>query len=158
MADVERGKAGKNTVQPVDQEKVGWTCPQCGRAFARRNQSHYCGQKPKTVDEYIAAQPENLRPYLQSVRDAVHRAIPEAEEKISWSMPTFCKSHNIIHFAGFKNHVGLYPGTEAVEEFADRLKEYKTSKGSIQFLYSKPIPLELIADIARWCYETGKHP
>ena len=93
-----------------------------------------------------------------AVRDAIRKAIPEAEEKISWSMPTFWKGHNIIHFAGFKNHVGLYPGTEAVEEFADRLKDCKTSKGSIQFLYSRPIPLELIADIARWCYKTGKHP
>ena len=91
------------------------------------------------------------------MRNTIRKALPEAEEKISWSMPTFWKGHNIIHFAGFKNHVGLYPGPEAIEEFAERLEAYKTSKGSIQFLYSKPMPLELIEDIAKWCYETGKH-
>ena len=145
--------AGQN-----EREEAGWICPDCGRGFERRNQNHFCGKKPGTVDAYIAAQPEDRQPFLQAVRDAIRKAIHEAEEKISWSMPTFWKGHNIIHFAGFKNHVGLYPGTEAVEEFADRLKDCKTSKGSIQFLYSRPIPLELIADIARWCYKTGKHP
>jgi len=63
----------------------------------------------------------------------------------------------IIHFAGFKKHIGLYPGSEAIEHFGERLTEYKTSKGAIQFLYDKPIPLALIAEIALWCHETGKH-
>lgn len=122
------------------------------------DQNQLCGKKPGTIDEYIAAQPEDRQPYLNAVRDVIRRAIPDAEEKISWSMPTFWKRHNIIHFAGFKNHVGLYPGTEAVKVFAERLKDYKTSKGSICFLYSRPIPLELIGDIALWCYETENHP
>ncbi len=115
------------------------------------------GKKPETVEEYIALQPEHAQVALRAVRNTIRKALPEAEEKISWSMPTFWKGHNIIHFAGFKNHVGLYPGPEAIEEFAERLEAYKTSKGSIQFLYSKPMPLELIEDIAKWCYETGKH-
>ncbi len=114
------------------------------------------GKKPETVEEYIALQPEHAQVALRAVRNTIRKALPEAE-KISWSMPTFWKGHNIIHFAGFKNHVGLYPGPEAIEEFAERLEAYKTSKGSIQFLYSKPMPLELIEDIAKWCYETGKH-
>lgn len=135
-----------------------WVCPNCGRTFKRRNQSHYCGKKPNTIDEYIAAQPAEQQPYLRAVREAVRKALPDAEEKISWSMPTYWKGHNIIHFAGFKNHIGLYPGTEAVEEFAESLKGHKTSKGSIQFSYARPIPLELIEDIARWCHETGNHP
>ena len=92
------------------------------------------------------------------VRNVVSEAIPEAEERISWSMPTFWKKHNIIQFAGFKNHIGLYPGPEALEEFGGRLKGYKTSKGTIQIPYGEDIPLELIRDIARWCYETGNHP
>lgn len=137
---------------------AGWICPDCGRAFKKRNQSHYCGKKPDTVDEYIAAQPEIVQPYLKQVRDAIREAIPDAQEKISWSMPTFWKGHNIIHFAGFKNHVGLYPGEEAVEEFSERLKGYKFSKGSIQFPYSKTMPLELIGAIARWCYERENMP
>ncbi len=135
-----------------------WTCPKCGRSFKRQGQDHYCGKAPETIDEYIAAQPEVARQYLRAVREAVREALPEAEERIAWSMPTFWKKHNIIHFAGFKNHAGLYPGPEAVLEFAGRLEGYKTSKGTIQLPYGRPVPVELISDIAKWCYETGNHP
>ena len=135
-----------------------WTCPKCGRIFKRQEQSHYCGKAPETVDEYIAAQPEEIREYLKRIRDVLQAALPEAQERISWSMPTFWREHNIIQFAGFKKHVGLYPGPEAVEAFSGRLKEYKTSKGAIQLPYGRPVPAELISDIARWCYETGNHP
>lgn len=135
-----------------------WTCPKCGREFARRNQEHYCGAAPGTVDEYIAAQPEESRRFLEAVRGAIRAALPDARERISWSMPTYWKGHNIIHFAGFKKHIGLYPGPEAVVEFAEQLKEYKTSKGAVQLPLNRPLPLELIAEIASWCQETGKHP
>lgn len=135
-----------------------WTCPECGRTFQRRNQSHYCGKAPETIDAYIAAQQQEVRQYLEDVRGAIRGALPEAQEKISWSMPTFWKKHNIIQFAGFKNHIGLYPGPEAVAAFAERLKEYRTSKGTIQFPYNKPLPLALIGEIAKWCDETGNHP
>lgn len=132
-----------------------WTCPKCGRTFKKQEQSHYCGKAPETIDNYIEAQPESVQQYLKEVRDALHAALPEAEERISWSMPTYWKKYNIIQFAGFKNHVGLYPGAEAVMEFSERLKEYKTNKGTIQLPYSSPVPAELISDIARWCYETA---
>lgn len=135
-----------------------WKCPKCGRSFENQNQSHYCGEKPKTIDEYIAAQPEGVKPYITAVRNSIRAAIPEAEERISWSMPTYWKGHNIIHFAAHKKHLGLYAGTEAVIVFQERLAGYKTSKGTIQFPYAKPIPLELIAEIARWCLQTGNHP
>lgn len=135
-----------------------WTCPECGRSFKKENQSHYCGKAPETIDEYIAAAPEEVRQYLTDIRKVIQEALPEAEERISWSMPTFWKKHNIIHFAGFKNHVGLYPGPAAVAAFAGRLEGYKVSKGTIQIPYSRPVPAELVADIARWCYETGNHP
>ena len=135
-----------------------WTCPQCGRSFKKQNQDHYCGKAPETIDAYIAAQPEAVQKYLNQVREAIRMALPEAEERISWSMPTYWKGHNIIHFAGFKKHVGLYPGPEAVVEFAEQLKEYKTSKGAVQLPLNRPLPLELIAEIASWCQETGKHP
>lgn len=138
-----------------EKEKM-WTCPKCGRIFKRQEQSHYCGKAPETIDEYIAAQPEKVQLYLKKVRDTLRAALPEAEERISWSMPTYWKKHTIIQFAGFKNHIGLYPGPEAVLAFSDRLKEYKTSKGSIQLPYNEELPVELIADIARWCYETKK--
>lgn len=128
-----------------------WKCPKCGRAFKNTNQDHYCGEAPKTIQEYIERQPEEIQPYLRQINKAIQSAIPMATEKISWSMPTYWKKHNFIQFAAFKKHIGLYPGPAAVEAFADRLTEYKTSKGAIQMPYNKPMPLELIGEIARWC-------
>ena len=72
-------------------------------------------------------------------------------------MPTFYDKHNIIHFAAHRHHIGLYPGDKAIVHFADRLSEYKTSKGAIQLPFNKPLPLELIAQIAKWCYDTGNN-
>lgn len=135
-----------------------WQCPKCGREFKSTHQHHYCGESEKTIDAYISEQPESVQPLLNQVRDTIRNAIPQAEERISWRMPTYWLKHNLIHFAAFKNHVGLYPGVEAVLHFADRLKGYKNSKGSIQFQYHQPIPVDLIAEIALWCYETGNHP
>jgi len=129
-----------------------WKCPQCGREFKKQGQEHYC-TKPESVDQYIEFQDENVRPYLQAVRAAIHSAIPDAQEKISWSMPTFWKKRNLIQFAASKHHIGLYPGPEAVEAFQDRLVGCKTSKGAIRLPYQEPLPLELIADIAKWCWE-----
>ena len=128
-----------------------WVCPQCGRSFRRKEQDHYCGKAPETIEEYILSQPEEVQPYLRQVNDAIKGSIPEAKEKISWSMPTYWKGRNLIQFAAFKRHIGLYPGPEAVEVFADQLTDYKTSKGAIQLPYSKPLPLELIGEIAAWC-------
>ena len=87
--------------------------------------------------------------YLDKLIDELAKGKPM--EKISWSMPTYWKGRNLIQFAASKRHIGLYPGPEAVEAFADSLKDYKTSKGAIQLPYSKPLPLELIAEIAAWC-------
>lgn len=133
-----------------------WKCPKCSREFKNKNQEHYC-EKPETIDEYISLQPENVQQLLNQVRNTLRTALPDAEERISWRMPTYWKKRNIIHFAAFKNHLGIYPGDKAIEHFADRLTEYKTSKGAIQLPYSKPLPLDLLTEIARWCYETGNH-
>lgn len=130
-----------------------WQCPKCGREFKNLNQQHFCGERDNSIDEYISLQPEEVRPILNELREALRSVLPEAQEKISWRMPTFWKKHNIIHFAAFKNHIGIYPGDQAILHFADCLTEYKTSKGAIQLPYKKPIPLELIKDIAKWCYE-----
>lgn len=94
---------------------------------------------------------------MNDVRNAIKAVLPDAQERISWSMPTFWNKHNIIHFAAYKKHIGLYPGEEAMKYFAPQLTDYKTSKGAVQFPYSKPIPLDLITEIAKWCYETGNH-
>ncbi len=136
-----------------------WKCPKCGREFKNVNQNHYCGKAPETVDEYILAQNEDIRDQLQSVRSAIIRELPDASERISWSMPTYWKGHNIIHFAASKKHIGLYPGPEAVEHFAEKLDQTGCaySKGSIRILYSENLPLSLIAEIAAWCRDTGNH-
>ena len=128
-----------------------WKCPKCGREFNRQDQDHYC-LKFQTIDAYIDAQSEAVQSRLRQVREIIHAAIPEAEERISWSMPTFWKGRNLIHFAASKKHLGLYPGGEATAVFADRLTGYDTSKGTIRLPYDKPLPGELIADIARWCF------
>lgn len=133
------------------QEETMWVCPKCGRTFKNVGQSHYCGKAPETIGAYIASQPEEMQDYLHQINDIIKASIPEAKEKISWSMPTYWKDRNLIQFAAAKNHIGLYPGPEAVEAFAKQLKEYKTSKGAIQFPYNKPLPLDLIAEIAKWC-------
>ena len=70
-----------------------------------------------------------------------------------WSMPTYWKGANIIHFAASKKHIGLYPGDEAPVVFADQLAGYDVSKGTIRIPYISPLPKDLIANIARWCYE-----
>ena len=136
-----------------------WKYPKCGRTFGNQNQSHYCGKAPETIDEYIFAQDEDIRGQLQKVREAIGKELPDAAEKISWSMPTWWSGHNIIHFAANKKHIGLYPGPEAVAFFAEKLNRAgcTCSKGSIQIPYSNDLPLELIAEIAAWCGKTGNH-
>lgn len=132
-----------------------WTCPKCGRGFKNTNQDHYC-VKPEGIDDYIKAQPEGVQLLLQSIRKTIHDAAPEAVEKISYQMPTFWQGENIIHFAAFKNHIGLYPGGEVTSVFSERLTGYKTSKGGIQLPRDKPIDHQLIADIVRWRVEQIK--
>ena len=136
-----------------------WKCPKYGRSFKREEQSHYCGKAPATIDEYINSQDEVIRDQLQCVREAIRDELPNATEKISWSMPTYWQGHNIIHFAAQKKHIGLYPGPEAVERFADKLEEAgcKYSKGSIRIPYSDELPLDLISAIAAWCRDAGNH-
>ena len=136
-----------------------WKCPECGRTFTNTNQNHFCGKAPETVEEYILAQDENVREKLRGVRTALQRALPDAEERISWSMPTYRQGHNIIHFASQKKHIGLYPGPEAVAAFADRLDRAgcRYSKGSIRIPYNTELPLDLITEIAEWCLRTGNH-
>ncbi len=134
-----------------------WQCPACGRSFTNTNQDHYCGEPPQTIDGYIEAQPAHVRPLLNRVRETLRAALPDAQERISWRMPTYWKGRNIIHFAAFTAHIGLYPGEKAMEEFADRLAAYKTSRGAIRLPLDAPLPLGLVEEIAKWCYETGDH-
>jgi uncharacterized protein YdhG (YjbR/CyaY superfamily) len=107
--------------------------------------------KAATIDDYIADFPENVRPHLEKVRAAIRKAAPDAEEAIKYGMPTFVQQGNLIHFAGWTNHVGLYPGSKPVEVFKDELDKYEISKGTVRFPLDKPIPFGLIGKITKYC-------
>ena len=104
----------------------------------------------QTVDDYINSQPEKVREILRSVRKALVEALPLAKEKIAYGMPTYWQEHNLIHFAANANHLGVYPGPQAIVEFKQKLIGYKTSKGAIQIPYEMEIPLDLIVELAQW--------
>ena len=126
-----------------------WQCPECGREFTKNKQDHYC-KINDTINGYIEAQPEEIRPILKKIRKTIKAAAPKAIEKMSWQMPTFWQNENLIHFAAFKKHIGIYPGSEAITVFSEKLAEYKTSKGAIQLPLNKAIDYELIKEITLW--------
>jgi len=98
------------------------------------------------VDEYIH-QFSAHRNQLQEIRNTISKAAPQAEETISYGIPTFKFKGNLVHFAMAKKHIGFYPGPSAIEAFKDKLTQYVTSKGAIQFPVEQPLPLALIAKI-----------
>ncbi|PKN94883.1 MAG: hypothetical protein CVU44_03500 [Chloroflexi bacterium HGW-Chloroflexi-6] len=102
---------------------------------------------PQTIDEYIANFPKDIQEILEKIRAVVKAAAPGAEEKISYQMPTFFLNGNLVHFAAFKKHIGLYPTPSGITEFNDELSAYVKAKGSIQFPLDKPIPYDLIGKI-----------
>ena len=100
-----------------------------------------------TIDEYIALFPEEIKEILTNIRMLIKENAPEASEKISYQMPTFFLNGNLIHFAAFKNHIGLYPTPTGIEAFKEELSKYKGAKGSVQFPLNQPIPYDLIKKI-----------
>jgi len=102
---------------------------------------------PTSIDEYMLQFPEDVRAQLSVLREAIHKAAPDAAEKISWGMPAFWQSGDLVYFAAHKRHIGFYPGAVINMEFVQELKPYKTSKGAVQFPYGQPLPLELIGRI-----------
>ena len=101
----------------------------------------------KTIDEYIAQYPEPIQEICRKIRQTIRDAAPDAKEKISYGIPTFYDGENLIHFGVAKNHIGLYPSSSGIVAFAERLREYKTSRGTVQLPLSKPIPYALIRDM-----------
>lgn len=105
-------------------------------------------QRLETTDEYIAGFPEDVQKILEKVRQTIKQAAPDAEETISYQMPTFKQNGSyVVYFAAFKKHLGLYPTPEGIEAFKDELAPYKNAKGSVQFPLDKPIPYDLIGRI-----------
>ncbi len=109
--------------------------------------------KITTIDDYINGFPVDVQEQLQQIRETIKNAAPAASEKISYGMPTFFLNGNLIHFAGYKNHIGLYPAPQGIEAFKEELSVYKGAKGSVQFPLDKPMPLDLIARITKYRVE-----
>ncbi|CAG0971661.1 hypothetical protein ANAEL_01215 [Anaerolineales bacterium] len=103
-----------------------------------------------TINEYIAAFPAETRKLLEEMRAEIKKAAPDAEEKISYQMPTFFLKGNLVHFAAHQNHIGFYPTPSAIQAFESELSKYESSKGAVQFPMDKPLPLKLIAKIIKF--------
>lgn len=107
--------------------------------------------KAKNIDEYNAHFPEEIQERLQKVRLTIKQAAPEAEEKISYAIPTFTLNNTyLVYFAAFKKHIGFYPAPLVAGEFKEELSKYKTGKGSVQFPYHQEIPFDLITRIVKF--------
>ena len=106
----------------------------------------------KTVDEYIATHPAEVQAVLQLVRTTIRKAVPDADEMISYQIPAYkLRGGRVIYFAGWKQHYSLYPASdELVEAFKDELAPYEVNKGTIRFPISKPVPVKLIEGIAKF--------
>ena len=103
-----------------------------------------------SMDEYIATFPEGIQKILEELRTTIKAAAPQAEEKISYQMPTFFLKGNLVHFAAHKNHIGFYPTPGGTQAFKDELSIYQGGKGSIRFPIDQPMPLELISRIVKF--------
>lgn len=112
--------------------------------------------RPATVDEYISTFPEDIQSMLQKVRKVVREAAPDAQEKISYNMAGYFLEGWLVWFGGFKNHVGMYPITDALEPIRQELSAFKQTKGGIQFPYKKPIPYALIGRMVKLLVEDQK--
>ena len=99
---------------------------------------------PRNIDEYIAGFPPDVQKILQQIRQTIHAAAPDAQETISYQMPTFTLHGNLVHFAAFKQHIGFYPVPSGIDAFKDELAVYKQGKGSVQFPLNQSIPYDLI--------------
>jgi len=109
-----------------------------------------------TVDEYIAAFPEDIQALLNAMRATIRAAAPEAAERISYQIPTFTLHGNLAHFAALKHHIGFYPTSSGIAAFQSELAGYTQSKGAVQFPLDQPLPLDLVAKITRFRVEENR--
>jgi uncharacterized protein YdhG (YjbR/CyaY superfamily) len=108
------------------------------------------GQVPKSIDEYIAGFPKDVKGILEKIRMTIREAAPNAEETISYQMPAFKLNGYLVYFAAFKNHIGFYPMPSGIEKFKKELSVYEGAKGSVKFPLDKPIPFSLISKIVKF--------
>lgn len=141
-------------------EKIGPGCAD----FLKKAIDHYCdnglykteemgandSRKNPEVDAYIDQFPAEVREILMKLRDLILTLAPEAKERIAYGMPTYTMKTNLIHFAGYKKHIGIYPTPDGIEAFKSELAPYKNSKGAVQFPLNQPMPWELIENIVKY--------
>ena len=104
----------------------------------------------KTIDDYIAAFPENVQNILRELRKTILDVAPEAKETISYQIPSFELNGNLVWFAAFKNHIGFYPRASAIEAFKEKLAKYEVRKGTVRFPLNQPIPFKLVKEIVKF--------
>lgn len=114
------------------------------------------GKGAHTIDEYIQMFPKDVQKKLESIRKLVRELAPEAQEKISYQMPTFYLNGNLVHFAAFKNHIGFYPTPSGIGAFQKELSKYKNGKGSVQFPMEEALPIELIKRMVKYRLEKNR--
>jgi len=105
---------------------------------------------PASIDEYIAGFPKEVQKLLEQIRRTIRKAAPAAEETISYQMPAFKLKGALVYFAAYKNHIGMYPTASAIAKFKRELSGYEGARGTVRFPLDKPIPLGLIAKIAKF--------
>jgi len=103
-----------------------------------------------SIDEYIETFPKETQQILKKIRTTVRAAAPDAEEKISYQMPTFYLNGNLIHFAGYKTHIGIYPTPSGTAAFKKEISRYQGGKGSIRLPIDEPMPYDLIKRIVKF--------
>jgi uncharacterized protein YdhG (YjbR/CyaY superfamily) len=105
---------------------------------------------PRSIDAYIASFSPEVQSILEKIRLTIREAAPEAEEKISYQMPTFALMGNLIHFAAFKKHIGLYPPVKGDEKLQAEISPYQGEKGNLRFPLDEPIPYSLISRVVKF--------
>jgi uncharacterized protein YdhG (YjbR/CyaY superfamily) len=103
-----------------------------------------------TIDEYIETFPAPIQKKLKTIRELIQKVAPDAQEKISYRMPTFFLNGNLVHFAAHTEHIGFYPTPSGVSKFKQELSKYETSKGAVQFPMAEALPIELIKKIVQF--------
>jgi uncharacterized protein YdhG (YjbR/CyaY superfamily) len=106
-----------------------------------------------SIDEYILSFPEHVQKKLTELRMLIRQIAPDAQEKISYQIPTFYLNGNLVHFAAYSNHIGFYPTSSGIAKFEPELSKYKHAKGSVQFPLEEPLPVELIKEIVKYRVE-----
>ena len=103
-----------------------------------------------SIDEYIATFPPEIQQILHALRATIKAAAPEAEEKISYQMPTFAQKGNLVHFAAYNDHIGFYPAPTGIDAFQDEISPYRSGKGTLRFPLDQPLPLDLVSKIVKY--------